>query len=169
MRALILSDSHGLEVELQSIRERHADVDLYIHCGDSELDKDDAAMKGYKSVAGNCDWSQYPNTLILPFGDLKIFVTHGHLYNVKMTELNLLYKAEEVGANIVCFGHTHVAGVEEIKNIITLNPGSIRLPRGRKEPTYAILDWDQPSRTLTVTFHHVNGQPIDDFSSSYQL
>lgn len=39
MNVLIISDSHGLEEELQTIAKRHeAEVDLMIHCGDSELE-----------------------------------------------------------------------------------------------------------------------------------
>ena len=44
--------------------------------------------------------------------------------------MNLKYKAEEVNADIVCFGHSHVLGAEVIDGRLFLNPGSIRLATG---------------------------------------
>ena len=39
MKVLIVSDSHGLTTELEKLMENYQDeVDLFIHCGDSELD-----------------------------------------------------------------------------------------------------------------------------------
>lgn len=47
MKLLIVSDSHGLQEELLTIRERHADVDKMIHCGDSELPQDSKEMSSF--------------------------------------------------------------------------------------------------------------------------
>ncbi|MCB6949730.1 YfcE family phosphodiesterase, partial [Roseburia faecis] len=69
-----------------------------------------------------------------------MFVTHGHHYNVKMTLLNLSYKAKEVGADFVFFGHSHILGAELIENTLFLNPGSLLMPSGRTERTYAIVE-----------------------------
>ena len=60
-KVLVVSDSHGLTKELEVIRERHLnDVDLMIHCGDSELMPDEKVMNGYLTVRGNCDFDNYP-------------------------------------------------------------------------------------------------------------
>ncbi len=49
MKILIISDSHGLTDELQTIAKRHAaEVDMMIHCGDSELETNHPALEGYK-------------------------------------------------------------------------------------------------------------------------
>ncbi len=51
MNVLIISDSHGLEEELQTIAKRHeAEVDLMIHCGDSELETGHPALDSYEVV-----------------------------------------------------------------------------------------------------------------------
>ena len=86
-------------------------------------------------------------------------ITHGHLFNVKMTLFNVSLKAEEEKANIICFGHTHAAGSELIDGKLYINPGSIRQPRGRKEKTYAILDIFQ--NQVNVTFHDVQGKLVE--------
>ncbi|WP_141431958.1 metallophosphoesterase family protein [Bacillus sp. 03113] len=142
MRILIVSDSHGLDSELSKLRDRHRDeVELFIHCGDSELAYDDKELNGYVKVRGNCDYdSRFPNEVLEDVGGFKLFATHGHLYSVKSSLMKLSYRAKELNAAIACFGHSHELGAELIDNILFINPGSIRLPRGRKEKTYVILD-----------------------------
>lgn len=142
---IILSDSHGLTNELIAIKERHKDeADLMVHCGDSELPFSSKEMKGFTKVRGNCDYDHDYNELErFSVGELHFLVTHGHLYHVKTTLKPLSYKAEEASAEVALFGHSHIAGAEKIKGCLFINPGSIRLPRGRKEKTYVRLTWDQ--------------------------
>ena len=141
MKVLIVSDSHGLTTELLKLKEKHEhEVDLMIHCGDSELSAIESCLDGYSVVRGNCDFEgNFPEEIVNEIDDLRLFITHGHLYSVKSTLLNLSYRAREKKANIVCFGHSHSLGAEMIDEILFINPGSIRLPRGRFEKTYVIL------------------------------
>lgn len=76
-----------------------------------------------------------------------------------MSLMNLRYRAEEVGANVVCFGHSHIAGAELIDNMLFINPGSIILPRLRKEKTYAILEVDE-AKNCVVKFFSIDGKEI---------
>ena len=39
----------------------------------------------------------------------------------------------KVGAQVACFGHSHVLGAELIDGVLFINPGSILLPRQRVE------------------------------------
>jgi uncharacterized protein len=151
-KVLIVSDSHGSTELLEGIEKRHGnDVELMIHCGDSELDEEAAAIKNFKSVKGNCDfYGNFPEDDRHVLNGVNIFVTHGHLYSVKTTLVNLFYKAKELQADIVCFGHSHILGAEMVDDILFINPGSIRLPRGRKERTYAILELDDKKATLRI-------------------
>ncbi|WP_442595314.1 metallophosphoesterase family protein [Neobacillus sp. D3-1R] len=141
-RVLVVSDSHGLTNELEKIKEKHqAEVDLMIHCGDSELQADDPAIKDFVMVGGNCDFgSDFPKEKMEIMNQKSIFITHGHHYHVKSSLMSLVYRAEEVNANIVCFGHSHILGAEVINGILFINPGSIRLPKMRKEKTYVIVE-----------------------------
>ncbi|WP_147532550.1 metallophosphoesterase family protein [Bacillus marasmi] len=151
-KALIISDSHRLMKELDLIKQRHQrEVEVMIHCGDSELYADQPEMTGFVTVRGNCDYgTDYPEETVIDFANQKIFVTHGHLFSVKSTLMNLYYRAQELGANIVCFGHSHMLGVEKIDDILFINPGSIRLPRGRKERTYCILELGEKDIEVSV-------------------
>ncbi|WP_153122990.1 metallophosphoesterase family protein [Peribacillus tepidiphilus] len=169
MKILIVSDSHGQSEILHLLRERHAhEVEAMIHCGDSELSPTDSALNGFYTVKGNCDINgTFPNDFVKKIGPYTFFVTHGHLYNVKMTLMNLLYKAEETGANIVCFGHSHTAGSELIDGTLFVNPGSIHMPRGRKEKTYVILEVE--GEQVQVHFYDAEGSRIISLSNSYQI
>jgi len=168
-KVLIVSDSHGLTKELRVIRERHLDeVDLMIHCGDSELSPDDQAISGYLTVMGNCDFGGgYPLETISEVDGRKFFITHGHRYSVKSSLMNLKYKAQEVSANIVCFGHSHVLGAEVIDGVLFLNPGSIRLPRERFEKTYIILDLQNEKIKMSV--FEVGGQEVTELAREFVL
>lgn len=141
-RILIVSDSHGLTKELHALRERHLEeVDIMIHCGDSQLIMDEPSMAGFLAVRGNCDFdARYPLERIEEFSGKKVYVTHGHTYSVKTSLMSIYYRARELNADIVCFGHSHVLGAEKISDILFINPGSILLPRERREKTYVILE-----------------------------
>ena len=169
MKVLILSDSHGLTEELTVIKERHRDeVQAMIHCGDSELSHSDPHMEGYLAVQGNCDYdAAYPEHRIEEVGATRFLVTHGHLYNIKMTLTNLLYKSEETEAQVICFGHSHLPGSEMIEGRLFINPGSIHLPRGRKEPSYCLLEIEGTSAALT--FLQPDGTEIKDLAQTYHF
>ena len=167
MKLIIISDSHGSKNEIQDVYTKYKDkVDGFIHCGDSELRHDDPAMKGYLAVRGNCDMdNSYPEVLTEEFGSIKIMATHGHLYNIKVTLMKLHYKARENNANMVFFGHSHQLGAEMIDDILFVNPGSILLPRGRTERTYALIEGD--GRSTTVKFFDHTHQEIVDLTCEF--
>jgi len=149
MKIIVVSDSHGDEKYLQLIRNRHFhEGDLFIHCGDSELMGEHKSIQGYLTVRGNCDVDkQYPLDRIQKLNHQDtLFMTHGHCYDVKYSMQRLFYKALEVGATIVCYGHSHCIGAEMNDGILFVNPGSLVLPRNTREKTYA---------TITLNSHEV--------------
>jgi uncharacterized protein len=168
-KVLIVSDSHGLTKELKVIRERHLnEVDLMIHCGDSELMPTDKAISGYLTVMGNCDFgAEYPLETTSEVAGRKFFITHGHRYSVKSTLMTLKYKAEEYHADIVCFGHSHVLGAEVVGGILFINPGSIRLPRERFEKTYVVLDLQTDKVKLSV--FELSGRELTQLAQEFIL
>lgn len=96
----------------------------------------------FYAVRGNCDWrSAQSASIVCTVGGVCIFATHGHLYEVKHEpDLDsLLRAAEEAGASLALFGHTHLPCLESRRGITFLNPGSI----GRSaHPAYAVLTLD---------------------------
>lgn len=161
MRALIMSDSHGWEQEVANIIERHqGEVDAVIHCGDSELAEESPVLKNAYIVRGNCDFGvDFPEEITQEVKGVKFYVAHGHLLNVKMTAMNLVYKAQESDADVVCFGHTHVPVAFEEQGILIINPGSIRLPRQISVGTYVILDKSESD--IRVDYYSLAGKKVD--------
>ncbi|ADU31387.1 metallophosphoesterase family protein [Evansella cellulosilytica] len=167
MRALIMSDSHGWEQEMQAVIDRHEKkVDAIIHCGDSELSKSSPLLKNVHIVKGNCDFGgDFPEELTIDVQGTKVFVAHGHLLNVKMNEMNLIYKSQETGANIVCFGHTHIPVAFEQNGVIIINPGSIRLPRQYPLGTYVIVETSDEG--TSVNYYSVDGMPQEKLNKTF--
>jgi hypothetical protein len=81
--------------------------------------------------------------------------------------MKITYKAQESGADIVCFGHSHILGAEVINGTLYLNPGSIRLPRQRVEKTYVILDLQENSVRMTV--YELNGKDIPGLARDFKV
>ena len=149
MKLLIMSDTHGDAQVIDKVRSFHPDADAVVHCGDSELPYDHQALEGIECVRGNCDrGTDFPEEKVFRVGDTTVFVTHGHLFNVKSTILSLTYRAKELGADICCFGHSHVLGAEKINDTLFINPGSLLKPRGRAEKTFVIVEIEQDSYVM---------------------
>ena len=143
MQLLIMSDTHGDKSIISKVKAYYPNADVYIHCGDSELEYGDEALTDFYYVRGNCDrYTQFAEEQIVTAEDRIIYVTHGHLYNVKSTLMPLSYRAQEVNASIVCFGHSHLLGAEKIGDTLFLNPGSLTAPRGRKEKSFIVVELD---------------------------
>jgi len=133
MKIAVISDTHKIKKYIELSKKYIDDADVLIHLGDDSEDIEELTMdfKGeVYGVRGNCDYiNKYPNEQLLVLGGKRIFITHGHIYGVKNGMMNILYKAEELGADIILFGHTHIALIEEYKGIMIMNPGSVSLPR----------------------------------------
>ena len=165
---LILSDSHGLTRELKDIKERHQ-LQYMIHCGDSELDYRAHEMDDLVKIAGNCDFDpHYPDEETIKINGITFFITHGHLYNVKTNLMKLAYRSVELNAQVVCFGHTHIAMAEQYNELLFINPGSIRLPKIRPEKTYVIMEWES-TEDIHVNFYTLDGEKIKSLSRKLSL
>lgn len=150
MKLLIMSDTHSATKTMEQVIERHKrEVDAIIHCGDSELDANYFYDTPIHVVRGNCDIDdRFPLEELFSVKDATVLVAHGHKYNVKSTLMPLFYRAQEVQAKVVCFGHSHLIGAEMQDGILFINPGSLQQPRGRKEKSYAMAEKSDDSWTV---------------------
>ncbi|AWE08244.1 YfcE family phosphodiesterase [Lysinibacillus sp. 2017] len=140
MKLLVMSDTHGDVEVIERVKGYHPDAAKMIHCGDSELPYNHSAMQGLERVKGNCDHdSNYLEEIVFQVGEERVYVTHGHLYEVKTSPMKLVYRAKELGATIVCFGHSHILGAEYIDDIFFVNPGSLLKPRRIKEKSFVTI------------------------------
>lgn len=129
MLIAVVSDSHNNNKAIEDLKNyiTKADVLLFLGDGESDIVKIKESFKGdIYAVSGNCDmYSKNPQELVLEIGGKRIFMSHGHKYNVKYSYDNIYYKGREVGADIILFGHTHIPIIEEDNGIIMMNPGSL--------------------------------------------
>lgn len=133
MRIGVISDTHMVISSIERLEKEIKGVDILIHLGDNV--EDIATIKKYYkgeiiNVKGNCDFSEgVPSDRLIEVCGKKIFLTHGHRYGVKENLSRLRYKALETGADIVLYGHTHIAKIDFEEGIWYINPGSASLPR----------------------------------------
>lgn len=170
-KVLVISDSHGMKEELINVKDRHEnEMDAMIHCGDSELPTNAEELRGFHYAKGNCDFeADMEEEQVVDVEGLRFFVAHGHLLQVKQTLMPIFYRSEEVGAHVACFGHSHMVGAEKVGDKLIMNPGSSRLPRDREEPTYAIVQWAEGSKEVTLSFYHIDGTKLDDLEVKMNL
>lgn len=131
-RILVLSDSHsGLSFMRFAIRA--VKPDAVVHLGDYYDDGESMAQENrhilFHQVPGNCDRSRFigmkPEVLCYPVCGVKLFMTHGHVQNVKFGIGRLLNDARKAGAQAALYGHTHIADCfREEDGMWVLNPGS---------------------------------------------
>ncbi len=153
MRALVISDVHGVKTNLEKIRNRYIELkceklivlgDLY--WGNSEADYDPKYIRKFLEsfkdnlicIKGNCDFRVSPVEEPFPIKtdnvvniEDNIYITHGHIYN----ELNWM-----IENSILIFGHYHVPFIEEIGSNVYINPGSISKPRSETLPSFLLIN-----------------------------
>ena len=128
IKAAVFSDTHG-STALMVEAVRREQPDCVIHLGDYARDAEVLRREFPEiplySVCGNCDVApSAPEKLTVPLGPVTVFLTHGHLYNVTYTVDSLVYAAQEAGAKLALFGHTHEPLNVDIGGVQVLNPGT---------------------------------------------
>lgn len=132
MRVGVFSDSHGDHEALDVLLEKMGYIDAACFLGDvakdaQHLEERLAAMPGEPklyAVRGNNDYysaCMLPWDRVIELDGVRIYMEHGHR-SVSLSSLS--YKAEEKGAKIALFGHTHQALCDYVGDIMVLNPGS---------------------------------------------
>ena len=150
MKVLIVSDVHGNYDNMKKVLDDNPTFDIFLLLGDvlsgpyiEGYDPDQLAslLNQYSNkifyVRGNCDhyhmelldFYMEKDYMMLPIDKMKVFFTHGHLYN----QYNY---PSDMDFNVYIQGHTHVPMMKEERGILYLNPGSITNPRGMLDKSY---------------------------------
>ena len=145
MRIAAVSDTHGYIDEILNELKRQ-DLDMILFAGDHYRDGLKLGRKlklPCHAVAGNCDKSEVsaPENQWLIIEGQRIWLLHGHRYQVKQGLNTLWYAASEKAADIVVFGHTHWPYCEEQEGIWLVNPGAAGLfVRAGERPSWANIE-----------------------------
>ena len=132
MKILVLSDSHStlsfMRACILAVKP-DAVVHLGDHFDDGEAMQEEFSISRFYQVPGNCDRyrasSIIPETLVEDVAGVRLYMTHGHLHQVKMGTGALVKAARQRGADAALFGHTHIALCEQLEDgMWLLNPGS---------------------------------------------
>lgn len=133
----LISDTHipdRARVIPEKVLTSFKDVDLIIHAGDltttrviDELEE----IAPVIAIQGNMDrvaGLKLPNAKIIEAEGVKIGVAHGEVYPRGDTQ-QLLYLARQLDVNILVSGHSHQPKIEQVEDVLLLNPGSPIVPR----------------------------------------
>jgi putative phosphoesterase len=135
----VISDSHNGHQNVERVCPILKSLDAVAFLGDGMGDiKRIAEHTGLPvyAVSGNCDlMPEYPSERTEVFAGVKTLLTHGNLLKVKLSPLRLTLRAEELGAQLALYGHTHVPLAEWVRGTLLVNPGA--LMNGR----YAVIEF----------------------------
>lgn len=111
--------------------------DTIIHLGDHVSDAYELGrifqQTAMLCVSGNCDFVTYdePAERVADFFGTIVYMMHGHTKGVKRDINRAIYAAEEQGADIVLFGHTHIpycdttiSSTAKSGRLLVMNPGA---------------------------------------------
>lgn len=136
IRIIVFSDTHKCIEPCIQVINNIKGVNMIIHAGDhwSDAREIESIFSDIpvKYVKGNCDFAMAPLEELIEIGGKKIFVTHGHMYDVKLEHEHyktIQKRGLELGADVVVFGHTHIPFNVNLGNISIINPGSVKYTR----------------------------------------
>ena len=132
MRILVMSDSHsGLGFMRECIKslKPNAIIHLGDYYDDGQVIGEENPQIPFYQVPGNCDRYRCPpfaqEILIMPVCGVPLYMTHGHLHQVKMTLSRLILDARASKSAAALYGHTHIPDChQESDGLWVLNPGS---------------------------------------------
>lgn len=141
MRIIVLSDTHGQRSLVGAALEKAGRFDVLLHAGDGCDDIMDVQNAEVYCVRGNCDCSiRHPKERVLELDGMRVLLVHGHEYRVKSGLYMLFYRAEEVDADYVVFGHTHQSLITQLGGRVFVNPGSLLFASQDRKRYCAYID-----------------------------
>lgn len=164
LKILVASDNHRNESSLEDLLNIYDDIDLWLHCGDSEFGESHLVWQTFKTVRGNMDWeNHFPEVRVENIYNTNFVILHGHKHQVKESLKPMEQVALENNAKIVFYGHTHIAKVDKLNDIYFINPGSIIQPRGNM-PVGSYAIYEENSGGRYITYYDWNHNEINALS-----
>jgi len=142
MKIVVISDNHGDSEVITKIVNIHKDADLYLHCGDSQMNEDE--LYPFITVKGNNDlFKKFPLELYFdtPYG--KLYMCHGNFIFGITPQL-----IEKKECKIFLYGHIHRRRLQKFGDTYAVCPGSTSYPRGNDNPSYLVIEFDEKNEPI---------------------
>lgn len=150
----LMADSHSSTKMLKRAAEVFRTCDGVFLLGDCSSDAKELSKwlsVPIVTVRGNIDFDrsaplERSGRLFSPEGP-RVFLCHGHKYDVKTSPFTLLYRARELSAQAAFYGHSHIPACTTEEGVLLCNPGALRngqyalvqLENGRLSVTHKTL------------------------------
>lgn len=152
MLVAVISDTHNNTTAIKHVKKyiAHADILLFLGDGEEDIEAISEDFKGkIYAVRGNCDFAgKNPQEMIVEVLDKKIFICHGHRYNVKYEYNSIYYRGKELEVDIVLFGHSHLPMIEELDDILLMNPGSVSHGSGLMRRSLGYIEIEENKKPM---------------------
>lgn len=96
-----------------------------------------------------------PKTISAKVAGKNILLTHGNSFGVYYGISNLEQYAAQENADLVLFGHTHIANRTDSATATFINPGSCSLPRQGLPPSFALIKIPGDNEKVSCTFYEI--------------
>ena len=149
MKVLILSDVHGQIETLQTILERHHDVDACLSAGDQELPQSWLDKHSIQAVYGNAFQDSGEAMIQTVFEAWRVVMVHGHRHHVHRGDHGLVQLMAQTQADIIVHGHTHVLRLTQTGKGYLLNPGAVSHSRSSFPSSYVMIDFVKEAATVS--------------------
>lgn len=128
-KIIVFSDSHGNYKTIEKILPQINSADYCFFLGDGAGDIERVRSKintRFYMVKGNNDFFFRGEKVITEkIGDVNFLFTHGDLFGVKNSLVNLRSEVIKRNCSFAFYGHTHCSSIENIDNINLICPGAI--------------------------------------------
>ena len=146
MTLLVVSDIHDRSYRLSELLDKHPKHDGFLFLGDGlrSVEREADRITGLAAVSGNCDGLSFTSLqigaaqeLLLDLDGVRVLMMHGHKYGVKVELSRAIARADDLGADVLLFGHTHIPFEKELaagsevgsralkKRLFVFNPGAL--------------------------------------------
>ena len=150
-KVLVISDTHGRITRAERlIRSLENAIDAVYFLGDYITDGEELSRMfprlAILSVAGNCDYGRkeaFKEVTVLGY---HMYLCHGHRFGVKEGYEGLETFARKHKYDVVLCGHTHRPYVDDLEDLLVVNPGSIGMPIAVYGADYAVLRLEEGKR-----------------------
>lgn len=149
-KVVIMSDSHLCNARIDYVLEKENDADMYLHCGDL-CDSTDMYPQ-LIVVRGNNDYYDYPMQIIKEIEGRRLIMFHSHQFFFSQLKHKMVLTAIENDCDIICYGHTHIADIDEVEGIQIINPGSLQMSRDGRDISYAVMYVDGKDVKVELKF-----------------